>query len=217
MLREWTTRRGRLALAIAAPVAAAIVLGVGQAAPAAPQPGIIPGSAMLILTPASGGAPVNVPITQYSFDVGQSLSLGSQSSGAGAGKVDFSPLQVTTQPDANTPELFQYTTAGMHFNSASLEVPTAGGGAETFTFGLVALEQISWSGGPTGGQAGAWAGGPGASGAGSETLTFAYGALTAAYGAQAGTTPTASYSYCQIDATGGWNRICNLSTAPAGQ
>ena len=43
----------------------------------------------------SGGAPGGLfEVEDYSFDIEQTLSIGSQSSGAGAGKVTFNPFKI---------------------------------------------------------------------------------------------------------------------------
>ena len=45
-------------------------------------------------------------IEDYSFDIEQTLSIGSQSSGAGAGRVTFNPFSITRKIDVATPKLF---------------------------------------------------------------------------------------------------------------
>jgi len=54
-------------------------------------------------------------IDDFSFDIGQTLNIGSQSSGAGAGKVTFNPFQVTKKVDSATPLLLQSAITGAVF------------------------------------------------------------------------------------------------------
>lgn len=60
----------------------------------------------------------NVQLTDYlqvssvQFDEEQTLNIGSQSSGAGAGKVSFNPLTITKSVDALTPKLYQFMCTG---------------------------------------------------------------------------------------------------------
>jgi len=194
---RWTPSRSRLAVGLGAPVlAAAIILAMASTAPAAPAPGRNAGSETLVLTPYSG-QPIDLPVSAYSFDVEQVLNIGSQASGAGAGKITFNPLTVTTAPDANTPAVFQAAATGQAFKAAELVIPTTGGAVETFDFSLVAVKTVAWAGGSAGGGPGD---GPGAQ-ASTETIAFEYGALRVSYG-QSGQTPQTSF---------GWNRVNNSS------
>jgi type VI secretion system secreted protein Hcp len=54
-------------------------------------------------------------IDDFSFDVEQTLNIGSQTSGSGAGKVTFNPFQITKQVDSSTPQLFESAIAGEAF------------------------------------------------------------------------------------------------------
>ena len=51
-------------------------------------------------------------VSSAQFDEEQTLNIGSQSSGAGAGKVTFNPLTITKSVDALTPKLFQFMCSG---------------------------------------------------------------------------------------------------------
>lgn len=51
-------------------------------------------------------------ISDFSFDIEQTLSIGSNSSGAGAGKVTFNPFSITKQTDTASPVFFQQALAG---------------------------------------------------------------------------------------------------------
>ena len=92
-------------------------------------------------------------IDDFSFDIEQVLNIGSQSSGAGAGKVTFNPFQVTRKTDRASPKLFMMCCGGQHFKQVVLCIRRAGGDTSTsgttflrFDFGLVAVKTISWSG-----------------------------------------------------------------------
>jgi type VI secretion system secreted protein Hcp len=153
-------------------------------------------------------------IDDFSFDIEQVLNIGSQSSGAGAGKVTFNPYQVTRKTDRASPVFFMMCCAGQHFSQVSLCLRRAGGAAGTqgggssttgqsgatmssgqtflrFDFALVAVKTISWSGSD-------------GDESPKEEVTFEYGAL--------------KVQYQQQDVGGGakggviagqWNRVYN--------
>jgi type VI secretion system secreted protein Hcp len=143
-------------------------------------------------------------IDDFSFDIEQVLNIGSQSSGAGAGKVTFNPFQVTRKTDRISPKLYQMCCAGQHFKIVSLFLRRAGGatGGQVmssgttflrFDFALVAVKTISWSGSD-------------GDEACKEEVAFEYGALQVRYvqqdekGGQMATQ------------TGSWNRVYNNSS-----
>jgi len=45
-------------------------------------------------------------VEDFSFDIEQTLNIGSQSSGAGAGKVTFNPFSITRKTDVASPKFF---------------------------------------------------------------------------------------------------------------
>jgi hypothetical protein len=49
---------------------------------------------------APAAAPALFEVSDYSFDIEQVLNIGSQSSGAGAGKVTFNPFSITRKIDS---------------------------------------------------------------------------------------------------------------------
>lgn len=136
-------------------------------------------------------------IDDFSFDIEQVLNIGSQSSGAGAGKVTFNPFQVTRKTDRISPYLFKMCCSGTHFKTVSLYLRRAGGDDSSsgttflrFDFALVAVKTISWSGSD-------------GDEACKEEVQFEYGAL--------------KIQYAQQDTTGAlkavtnssWNRVYN--------
>jgi type VI secretion system Hcp family effector len=56
-------------------------------------------------------------IEDFSFDVEQILNIGSQSSGAGAGKVTFNPFTITKKLDVSSPKLLQAAARGEIFKT----------------------------------------------------------------------------------------------------
>ena len=122
--------RSRLTPRNAAAVACAIaVVGAGAAvASAATSRGGVPNPmAQLTITPRDGGAPMTFEVEDYSFDIEQTVNIGSQSSGAGAGKITFHPLSISTRPGTQTIALYRAMGDGSVFPSAELTVPGPGG------------------------------------------------------------------------------------------
>jgi type VI secretion system secreted protein Hcp len=54
-------------------------------------------------------------IEDFSFDVEQTLNIGSQGGGAGAGKISFNPFTITHKVDQATALLIQACVSGKHF------------------------------------------------------------------------------------------------------
>jgi len=141
-------------------------------------------------------------VEDYSFDIEQTLNIGSQSSGAGAGKVTFNPFSVTRKIDKLSPRFFEMACSGTAFESVTLALRKsvgAGAGGENvsgmiflrFDFKLVAVKTISWAHDDESPK---------------ETVTFEYGGLQVRYAQQAG-----SGDLSRMDlAKGGWNRVKNI-------
>ena len=150
-------------------------------------------------------------IDDFSFDIEQILNIGSQSSGAGAGKVTFNPFQITRKTDRLSPRLFTMCCAGQHFSQVSLFLRRAGGSTPgaagttgagvtsgttflRFDFALVAVKTISWSGSD-------------GDEACKEEVTFEYGALQVRYVQQGPDGKALSTADAQPQ--GAWNQIYN--------
>jgi type VI protein secretion system component Hcp len=137
-------------------------------------------------------------IEDYSFDIEQTLNIGSQSSGAGAGKVTFNPFSITRKIDCASPILFNMACSGTAFQQVILALrKSAGAGAGSFSSGviflrfdfrLVAVKTISWSHDDESPK---------------ETVTFEYGAMVIRYCQQN------SDGSLQGAVSGGWNRVMN--------
>ena len=114
-------------------------------------------------------------IEDFSFDIEQTLNIGSQSTGAGAGKVTFNPFSITRKIDRSSPILFQNACSGTSFEQVCVGLRKSGGGDQSgviylvFVFRLVAVKTIGWSYDDESPK---------------ETTTFEYGALQIHYSPQ---------------------------------
>jgi len=134
-------------------------------------------------------------VEDFSFDIEQTLNIGSQSTGAGAGKVTFNPFSITRKIDKSSPILFQMACSGTPFKQVTLGLrKSAGGGTAglfylVFNFKLVAVKTISWSYDDESPK---------------ETVTFEYGGLQVHYSPQK---PDGSLDK---PVPSGWNRVKNV-------
>ena len=134
-------------------------------------------------------------IEDFSFDIEQTLNIGSQSSGAGAGKVTFNPFSITRKIDRFSPRLFEMACSGTPFKFVTLGLRKSAGGDQSgviflvFLFKLVACKTISWSYDDESPK---------------ETVTFEYGGLQVHYSQQ---NPDGSLA---SPVPGGWNRVRNV-------
>ncbi len=144
-------------------------------------------------------------VEDFSFDVEQTLNIGSQSSGSGAGKITFNPFSITRKIDRASPTFFQMACSGTPFKQVALGARKAGGGKASgsiylvFMFKLVAVKTISWSYDDESPK---------------ETVTFEYGGLIVKYNLQK---PDGSLD--STDYIGGWNKVKNVAdvdTKPGG-
>jgi type VI secretion system secreted protein Hcp len=137
-------------------------------------------------------------VESYSFGVEQVLNIGSQSSGAGAGKVTFNPFSIERKIDKASPTFFMMSCSGQAFERVVLAMRKSSGGEATgkfflrFDFKLVAVKTISWEHDEESPK---------------ESIEFEYGALFVRYGQQ-----DASGKIPSI-ITKGWNRVTNVQDA----
>ena len=135
-------------------------------------------------------------VEDYSFDIEQTLNIGSQSTGAGAGKVTFNPFRITRKTDKASPLLFRMACSGTPFQTVALVLRRSKGGSTAssaflkFTFKLVAVKTISWAHSDE---------------LPKESVTFEYGALVVEYWPQK---PDGSMGTKVVD---GWNRVKNTA------
>jgi type VI secretion system Hcp family effector len=141
-------------------------------------------------------------VEDFSFDIEQTLNIGSQSKGAGAGKVTFNPFSITRPIDKSSPVLFKNACAGTPFQWVGLGFRKGSGGDASgqfflaFHFKLVAVKTISWSHDETSPK---------------ETITFEYGGLQIHYGIQQ---PNGQIS---PENPQGWNRVKNVADQDVGK
>lgn len=156
-------------------------------------------TAITFTSPVAGRPPVKGPgalfeIEDYSFDIEQTLAIGSQSTGAGAGKATFNPFSVTRKVDRISPMLYQMACSGQPFKSADLLLRKSSGGTTAgqifavFGFNLVAVKTIAWSSDDESPK---------------EIVTFEYGGLSIAYAPQK---PDGSIGPFEVK---GWDRVKN--------
>jgi type VI protein secretion system component Hcp len=146
----------------------------------------------------TAGAPTGslFELEDFSFDTEQTLNIGSQSTGAGAGKITFNPFSITRKIDRFSPVLFQNSCSGTAFQKVVLGLRKSAGGDTSgaiylvFIFKLVAVKTMAWSYDDESPK---------------ETVTFEYGGLQIHYRPQA---PDGSF---QGEIAGGWNKVRNIS------
>lgn len=133
-----------------------------------------------------------IRLSDFSTDIEQTLNIGSQSTGAGAGRVTFNPFTIRKPIDATSPTLFTNAASGTPFKTAELFVANAKGIILlVFTFKLVAVKTVSWS---------VSAGDEGVS----EVVTFEYGGLFVTVNGQG---PDGNINNTTL---AGWNRVRNV-------
>lgn len=133
-------------------------------------------------------------IGDFSFDIEQTLNIGSQSTGAGAGKVTFNPFSIRRKIDVSSPVLFKDACSGTPFEHVALGLRKPGGPASgqiylVFNFKLVAVKTIAWSYDDESPK---------------ETVTFEYGGLQIKYAQQQ------QGGQLKPPVVAGWNRVKNI-------
>lgn len=85
-------------------------------------------------------------ISNYTFNTSQSLNIGSQATGVGAGKVVFDPLTIVKPITENTPLYFVAEASGKAFKNVTVSVYSIVNGTDTltckYTFGIAAISNI---------------------------------------------------------------------------
>jgi type VI secretion system secreted protein Hcp len=92
-------------------------------------------------------------ISEFSFGAENTLSIGSATGGAGAGKATFKEFTIKKLTDTGSTSLFQSCVTGGHYQKVYLflrksgqDAMTSGGVYMKFAFGTVAVKSITWSG-----------------------------------------------------------------------
>jgi len=134
-------------------------------------------------------------VEDYSFEIQQTLNIGVQSGGSGAGKVTFNPFSITRKIDKASPVLFQMACSGTAFQTVVLILRKSAGGSSAgvaflkFTFKLVAVKTIAYAKSDESPK---------------EVVTFEYGGLVIEYWPQKA---DGSLGPKVVD---GWNRVKNI-------
>lgn len=139
-------------------------------------------------------------ISEFSFGVENTLSIGSATTGAGAGKATFKEFTVKKLVDKASPKLLMTCGMGGHYKKVQLflrksgsEKGKSGKAYLNFAFSLVAVKSIEWSGSsgddsPT------------------ETVIFEYGEMFVGYFPQTKTGGLGSLE------SGSWSKLLNTET-----
>ncbi len=113
-------------------------------------------------------------IKEFSFDIENTATLSSATTGAGGGKVKFNEFTIKKPTDSASSLFFRNCCSGLHYKTAIIAIRKSGADTETagkpflqFAFGLVFTTKIEWSG-------------PGDEGP-EEGITFAFGTLGICY------------------------------------
>ena len=130
-------------------------------------------------TPSTGGnANGAFEIKDFSFDIENPTTIGSATSGAGAGKIKFNEFTITKTTDSASPVFFKNCCAGAHDQEVVIDMRKAGGDPSKagqpflqYKFETVFTTKIDWSGH--------------GDDAPQESISFVYGQLEVQYSSQA--------------------------------
>ena len=146
-----------------------------------------------------------VQVQGFNFAYENPVTIGTTSSGTGAGRIKFMPLTVSKPIDSTTPQYLQACALGRPYTHATLTFQKAGGpsGANavflTITLSDVFLTQDTLSGNPNGGVTSSADGiTP------TEVLTLVYGGLQITYSGQ---DPNSGRPLTPVQSQ--WNQISN--------
>jgi type VI secretion system secreted protein Hcp len=135
-------------------------------------------------------------IKDFSFSIENPSTIGSATSGAGAGKAKFNEFEITKTTDKASPIFFTNCVAGIHYGKVSLAMRKAGGDPASagkeflkYIFGTVFTTGIDWSG-------------PGDEGP-EEKIKFVYGTLQVEY------TPQNADGTPGTAIPAGWSQVTN--------
>jgi type VI secretion system secreted protein Hcp len=91
-----------------------------------------------------------IPVTSFQLEVSNAVTIGTGSTGAGGGKVEFNPLTITKPVDEASPGLFKLCATGGHFAVAQLYLRQSAGGTWNgflaYEFKTLAIAKIDWGG-----------------------------------------------------------------------
>ncbi len=140
-----------------------------------------------------------IEIAAFAFGIENPTTIGSTSSGAGAGKAKFDEIDITKSVDTASPALFEAAAAGVHFPQMLLKIRKTGVANQPdyliYDFREVFVTKIEWTGGGGGEVT-------------EEMVTLAYGALQISYAPQ---NANGAYGKPQL---GQWSQITDTPTLP---
>ena len=140
----------------------------------------------------AGGKPGWQQVEDFNFNIEQTLNIGSQSTGAGAGKVMFNPLSISIAPSSLDPNFFSLACAGTPFEQVDLMIMNGNAVVQLLHYKLVAIKTMGWMLDST-----------------THNLKMVY---TFEYGGLQMVTPSATPAKKAFNA--GWNRVRNVSDPP---
>jgi type VI secretion system secreted protein Hcp len=73
-----------------------------------------------------------IELASWNFDLDNPPNIGSQTSGAGTGRVKGDKIHCVAQMSKASPSLFEFCTQGKHFTTATLTCRKAGGAQQNF-------------------------------------------------------------------------------------
>jgi len=145
--------------------------------------------------------PTPFDISEWSFGISQTVSMGSASGGASSGKVSFDPFTIKKVVDKSSPYFFATLCTGGHYKTVNLLVRKSGVAAGKsgaiyleIDFYMAFITKIDWSHDDT---------------APTEEITFDYGAMQISYKKQM---PTGGLD--TKTQTTAWNKLNNTKTWP---
>jgi len=131
-------------------------------------------------------------ISTFAFSVAGQQGQSSGASGAGAGKVQFSPFSITLPVDKATPQLFQACSAGKVFPTATVLVRDGGSGpaptTQQYAFRQVVVQSLAVSVSADSDQ---------------QSVSFGYGSLSISY------TPVTAQGQPGAPVSAGWDLATN--------
>lgn len=137
-------------------------------------------------------------VKSLNFGATQTLSIGSQTTGTGAGKVAFAPLILQKQVNSLSPTVFQNLAAGKSYQFVNLVLRNSNSTNSIpnppfmkVTFKLVGADSLNWTM-------------PAGATELSELVGFEYGAMVITY------TPINADGTAGTPVIGGWNRVRNV-------
>jgi type VI secretion system secreted protein Hcp len=90
-----------------------------------------------------------IEISSFSFGASNPATIGSGTTGSGAGKVSVSTFNVTKKTDKASPVLFQACCEGDHYSTATVTLRKAGKNQQEYLiydFTEVYVDSVQWSG-----------------------------------------------------------------------